>query len=256
MNYKLSPSDLIFSTAKMQKYSPYLLASLVIVLSLSSCVGGTGGAKARLGEEFSLSSDQSIVITGEDLGIKFIEVSEDSRCPKDVTCIWEGRVTAVIEISTDGSSQQLELSQSGLTDAPAREMYEGYELSYRVEPYPEKAEVEISAEEYRLLITVSIASEPLQTGEDFTGFITEIHPVGEKGTPGQILVESHIDKLVDKYMVTIKDETLIFKQDGENRHKVGFEALETEQRVQIWFSGPIMESFPMQGTARQVVVTE
>jgi len=96
----------------------------------------------------------------------------------------------------------------------------------------------------------------LQTEADFTGFITEIHPVGKEDTIGQILVESHADKLVDKYMVTIKDETLIFEQDGENRSKVAFTALETQQRVQIWFSGPIMESFPMQGTARQVVVTE
>ena len=91
---------------------------------------------------------------------------------------------------------------------------------------------------------------------DFTGFITEIHPIGEKGALGQILVESHADKLVDKYMVTIKDETLIFEQDGENRHRVAFEALETKQQVQVWFSGPIMESFPMQGTAQQVVIIE
>lgn len=96
----------------------------------------------------------------------------------------------------------------------------------------------------------------LETTADFTGFITEIHPVGKEDTLGQILVESHADKLVDKYMLTIKDETLIFEQDGENRRKVAFAALETQQRVQIWFSGPIMESFPMQGTARQVVITE
>ncbi|MFC1959017.1 hypothetical protein ACFLV6_03825, partial [Chloroflexota bacterium] len=70
MNYKLSPSDLTFSKVKMQKYSLYLLASLIIVLSLSSCVGGISGAKARLGEEFFLSVGQSVVITGEDLGIK------------------------------------------------------------------------------------------------------------------------------------------------------------------------------------------
>jgi len=55
-------------------------------------------------------------------------------------------------------------------------------------------------------------------------------------------------------MVTIKDETLIFEQDGENRRKVAFEALETKQAIQIWFSGPIMESFPMQATAQQVVI--
>jgi hypothetical protein len=153
MNYRPSPSDLI------RKYSLYLLASLGIVLLLSSCIGSVEEDKVRLGEEFSLSICQGVVINGEDLHIKFVEVSEDSRCPKDVTCIWEGRVTAVVEISTDDSSQQLKLSQPGLTDAPAREMYKGYGLTYRVEPYPEKAEVEIATDEYRLLLTVSATSK-------------------------------------------------------------------------------------------------
>ena len=98
--------------------------------------------------------------------------------------------------------------------------------------------------------------QALDTESYFTGWVTEIHPIGEKDTLGQILVESHADKIVDKYMVTIKDETLIFKQDGEERRQVTFETLETTQQVQIWFSGPIMESFPMQGTAQQVVITK
>ena len=119
MNYKLNLSDL------MRKYTLYLIASLAIVLLLSSCIGSVDKNKARLGEEFSLPIGQSVMITGEDLVIKFVEVSEDSRCPKDVTCVWEGRVTAVVEISTGGSSQQLNLSQPGLTDAPARENYGG-----------------------------------------------------------------------------------------------------------------------------------
>ena len=97
--------------------------------------------------------------------------------------------------------------------------------------------------------------KPLDTEADFTGWVTEIHPIGEKDTLGQILVEDQSDKLVDKYMVTIKDETLIFKQDGEERRQVDFATLETMQQVQIWVSGPIMESFPMQATAQQVVIT-
>ena len=107
-----------------------------------------------------------------------------------------------------------------------------------------------------VVVAVDYASAPkaLEAGAYFTGFITEVHTIGRGDARGQILVESHTDKLVDKYMVTIKDKTLIFEQDGENRRQVAFEALETEQRVQIWFTGPIMESFPMQGTAQQVVI--
>ncbi len=139
----------------MRKHSPCLLASLAIVLLLSSCISSVDGDEARPGEEFSLLIGQSVEITGGNLDIKFVEVSEDSRCPRDVTCVWAGRVTAVVEISTGDSSQQLNLSQPGLTDAPAREKYGGYELTYKVEPYPEKAEVEITADEYRLLLIVS-----------------------------------------------------------------------------------------------------
>ena len=63
----------------------------------------------------------------------------------------------------------------------------GYERTYKIEPYPEKAEVEITADEYRLLIVVNSAPEPLQTEADFTGWVTEIHPIGDKGALGQIL---------------------------------------------------------------------
>ena len=109
-----------------------------------------------------------------------------------------------------------------------------------------------------MVVAVDCTSSPkaLDTEADFTGWVTEIHPIGENGTLGQILVEDQSDKLVDKYMVTIKDETLIFKQDGENLHQVAFAALETTQQVQIWVSGPIIESFPMQATAQQVVIVK
>ncbi len=105
-----------------------------------------------------------------------------------------------------------------------------------------------------MLVLASCGPAPLEEEADFIGFITEIQPIGKRGTLGQILVEDQSDKLADKYMVTIKDETLIFKQDGENRRQVAFEALETRQKVQVWFSGPIMQSFPMQGTAQRVVI--
>jgi len=106
-----------------------------------------------------------------------------------------------------------------------------------------------------VIVGCTSAPEVLESEPDFTGFITEIHPIRENGTPGEILVESHADKLVDKYMVTIKDETLIFEQKGEEQYQVTFKALGTKQQVQIWFSGPIRESFPMQGTAQQIVIT-
>jgi len=37
---------------------------------------------------------------------------------------------------------------------------------------------------------------------------------------------------------------------------VSFEALEAGQQVQLWFTGPVMESYPAQARARQIVITD
>jgi len=42
--------------------------------------------------------------------IKFVEVLEDSRCPKDVNCMWEGQAIALMEVTeTEKEAQQVEL---------------------------------------------------------------------------------------------------------------------------------------------------
>jgi hypothetical protein len=107
-----------------------------------------------------------------------------------------------------------------------------------------------------LSVDCTPATKPIETEADFIGFITEIHPGQEGDIPGRISVESHADKIVTKYTITIKDETLIFQQDGDNLRNVTFAALETKQWVEIWFSGPVMESWPMQAIAQQVVIIE
>ena len=137
----------------MWKYSFYLLTSVFIVLLLGSCTG-TGEVKASLDQEFSLSIGQSALIAEENLQIGFEEVAEDSRCAKNVTCIWAGRVSSVVEITDNGSSNMIMLTQPGLTDQYAKETYKEYQLTFNVEPYPEAGK-EIAADEYRLLLIVS-----------------------------------------------------------------------------------------------------
>jgi len=99
-------------------------------------------------------------------------------------------------------------------------------------------------------------AKPIETEADFIGFITGIHPNGERDILGRISVESHADKIVSRYIITITNETSIFQQDGNNLRQVDLEALEDKQWVRIWFTGPVMESFPVQGTAGQVVIEE
>jgi hypothetical protein len=102
----------------------------------------------------------------------------------------------------------------------------------------------------------ALTTKPMETEADLIGFITEIHPNGERGILGRISVESHADKIVSKYIITIKAETPIFRQDGDNLQKVAFHSLENKQWVKIWFTGPTVGSFPVQGIAGQIVIVE
>jgi len=128
-----------------------ILALLPFPLIWFGC--GPGEVQADLGEEFSLSIGQSAVIAGEDLSIRFEEVVEDSRCPKGVQCVWEGRAVSTLEMTETGTSYQITLTESGLTEEYGRETYGEYQLSFRLEPYPVEGQ-EISGDAYRLLIVI------------------------------------------------------------------------------------------------------
>lgn len=54
-------------------------------LLLAGCGSNTGEVQASLGQEFTLSINQTATISGQNLSIKFIDVTEDSRCPTGAT---------------------------------------------------------------------------------------------------------------------------------------------------------------------------
>lgn len=137
----------------MSRCCCYLLASLAIALLLGSCARETEEVRVTLGQESSLRVGQSVTISGEELEIRFVEVVEDSRCPRDVTCVWEGKVSCIVEITYRESLHQVVLIQPGLTSQPSREPFREYQMSFHVEPYPE-ADWEIPKDDYRLLLRV------------------------------------------------------------------------------------------------------
>ncbi len=137
----------------MKKYSLYILASVSILLFLVSCTG-TNKLKADLGQEFTLSIGQSAQIEGENLQVRFEEVLEDSRCATGATCIWEGRVSIAVEINDNGSPYKMVLIQSGMNNQYVSETYKAYQLTFKVNPYPELG-TDIATGDYQLLLTVS-----------------------------------------------------------------------------------------------------
>ncbi len=65
---------------------------------------------ASLDEPFQLTIDGSAQVE-DDLTVTFVELIEDSRCPPDVFCTWEGQVTVLVDIKvSEQNLDTLELS--------------------------------------------------------------------------------------------------------------------------------------------------
>lgn len=126
------------------------LILLLLWLSAISC----SKPVVDLSEEFSLHVGESVGIKGENLQVKFAGVVEDSRCPRGVVCIWEGRASCAVEITYNKSIYRIVLTQPGLSQQPARTTFENYSIDVKVEPYPEAGR-HIAATEYLLFLKFS-----------------------------------------------------------------------------------------------------
>jgi len=130
-----------------------LLSSLLILITLVGCQSEEGRIKASIDNEFSLAIGQTAELKGEQITIQFEEIQEDSRCPKGATCIWQGRVSSILQISDNGLSSKIVLIEPGLSDRYGKNTYKQYEFSSHAQPYPELCK-KISSEDYRLFLTV------------------------------------------------------------------------------------------------------
>jgi hypothetical protein len=76
--------------------------------------------------------------------VRFVAVTEDSRCPRDVTCIWAGEVKVQLEIlETAKAASQVEVLEGGSTVAGE------YRVTLvRVEPQP-MSTARIAPQDYR-----------------------------------------------------------------------------------------------------------
>ena len=131
-----------------------LLAVLLLLLLLAACGGEAGEVKANLGQEFSLSMGQTVSIQDEELKLKFLEVISDSRCPKDVTCVWQGQASCLVEITYLESLYKVTLVQPGLPEEPSQIDFKEYVIKFNLTPYPEAGK-EIKKNDYQLQLVVT-----------------------------------------------------------------------------------------------------
>lgn len=87
---------------------------------------------------------QTASFEGEKIKIKFVEISEDSRCPSNVQCIWAGQVKAVFNIDyQENNSQKMDLILSARPSGENSKVIGDYTVELlNVEPHPNGANIE------------------------------------------------------------------------------------------------------------------
>ncbi|PZD77455.1 hypothetical protein [Mesonia sp. K7] len=73
--------------------------------------------------------------------IDFVEVTEDSRCPSDATCVWEGQARAIVMLCKDGKKVTTkELLFKGNKEEEFSHSFgkEETKITYNLMPYPKQ----------------------------------------------------------------------------------------------------------------------
>ncbi|MBC8024364.1 MAG: hypothetical protein H7Y89_00085 [Steroidobacteraceae bacterium] len=105
-----------------------------------------------LGEEITLAPGATASVEGAEMTVRFVAVTEDSRCPLDVTCIWAGEVKVQFAIRISQVASQMTLREG---DSAAAGVYRVTLL--RVEPRPAST-ARVVASEYRATLKIGRAS--------------------------------------------------------------------------------------------------
>ena len=123
-------------------------------LLAAACATSTGAVRPiGLDQETELAPGQSV--QSGPLRITFTRVEGDSRCPTDVTCVWEGDALVKIEVSQQpGDPVVRELHTSGSAGA-GETTYGGFRIELvRLSPQTH-SQHPIPAQDYRLVLKIT-----------------------------------------------------------------------------------------------------
>jgi hypothetical protein len=117
---------------------------------LAACAKGP--TAPRLDESFRLQPGETATVRPEGLQVTFESVASDSRCPVDVTCVWEGdAVVTVTVMQPPRARETLELHTTGTAQAVS---YGDFQLQLQeLQPQP-RSSAPVAPADYRLRLIV------------------------------------------------------------------------------------------------------
>lgn len=124
----------------------------------SASVGNSGSAPrvVHSGKQLKLRVGQRTVLKGESLRIKFVAVSNDSRCPKNVTCVWAGNAEVLLEVGPrSGRGKSLKVNTNASRQLSDEGKYGRYTVKLlELSPHPLDGR-KIAARDYTATLLIS-----------------------------------------------------------------------------------------------------
>jgi len=109
---------------------------------------------AELNLPFKLVMGQNAKISNTDLQIQFSDVTEDSRCPTPLNCIWSGQITIEIDITRPEKNLQ-KITLTSPNSYPVIHDLSEYKLELlAVQPYP-ISDKSINKQDYLIILRIS-----------------------------------------------------------------------------------------------------
>lgn len=130
-----------------------ILISFLLVFGFMAC--SEKETTSELGLSFDLGFEEQKVISDHGISVHFAQVVEDSRCPTDVICVWEGQVTVKLAVSVAENKKDISLiSREGDYLDLARDTFENYIFILEaVHPYPQTT-AEVAHQDYTVEMRV------------------------------------------------------------------------------------------------------
>jgi hypothetical protein len=134
-----------------------LFAVLPFMMSMACSAGGPGGPtdpSTTVGKEFTLRPGATATLTDAGFKVKLEQVTDDSRCPVDVTCVWAGDAVAVLRINPDRAGETKRLHINRGADRPGEAEQDAYVIRFvKLLPAPRNNQT-IPSEDYRATFVV------------------------------------------------------------------------------------------------------
>ena len=125
----------------------------IALVVLAVTLPHTAAPDPELGQPFDVKAAAAVTVQG--LRITFEGVSEDSRCPRGVQCVWAGDAAATFTlVKPPAAAEQRTLHTSGRFAQQAD--YDSFVVRLEdVKPYPKEG-VEIAPQDYLATLVVTV----------------------------------------------------------------------------------------------------